>query len=147
MKASLHYVVRNLGRRRLRTFLGILGIFLTLAFLTAIQIGLDSIANSYTDLAALQAGKADLVVTAEGGSLVRPEPFFEGEIRRKLDRNPHLRGVAPRWTGVVQAEARVRAAEAAVAQALAQRARAVANANLQREDFARQKTLFASGAL
>lgn len=48
---------------------------------------------------------------------------------------------------LVQAEARVRAAEAAVAQALAQRARAVANANLQREDFARQKTLFASGAL
>ena len=48
---------------------------------------------------------------------------------------------------LVQAEARVRAAEAAVAQALAQRARAVANANLQREDFARQKLLFASGAL
>jgi len=48
---------------------------------------------------------------------------------------------------LVQAEARVRAAEAAVAQAVAQRARAVANANLQREDFARQKTLFASGAL
>jgi len=48
---------------------------------------------------------------------------------------------------LVQAKARVRAAEAAVAQAVAQRARAVANANLQREDFARQKTLFASGAL
>jgi HlyD family secretion protein len=48
---------------------------------------------------------------------------------------------------LVQAEARVRAAEAAVAQAVAQRARAVANANLQREDFARQKLLFASGAL
>ncbi len=48
---------------------------------------------------------------------------------------------------LVQAEARVRAAEAAVAQAHAQRARVVANANLQREDFVRQKTLFASGAL
>ena len=48
---------------------------------------------------------------------------------------------------LVQAEARVRAAQAAVAQALAQRSRALANANLQREDFARQKTLFASGVL
>ena len=48
---------------------------------------------------------------------------------------------------LVQAEARVRAAEAAVAQAHAQQARVVANANLQREDFVRQKTLFASGAL
>ncbi|MEI8089120.1 MAG: HlyD family efflux transporter periplasmic adaptor subunit [Opitutaceae bacterium] len=48
---------------------------------------------------------------------------------------------------LLQAEARVRAAEAAVAQAHAQQARVVANANLQREDFVRQKTLFASGAL
>lgn len=105
MKASLHYVVRNLGRRRLRTLLGILGVFLTLAFLTAIQIGLDSVASSYTDLAALQAGKADLVVTAEGGTFLKPEPFFEAQIRSKLDLNPQLKGVAPRWTGVVQAEA------------------------------------------
>jgi len=103
MKASLHYVVRNLGRRRTRTVLGVLGIFLTLSFLTAIQIGLDSVAGSYTNLAALQAGKADVVVTAEGGTFVKPEPFVEADVRRKLDRNPHLRGMAPRLMGVAQA--------------------------------------------
>ena len=102
MKAWLHYVVRNLGRRRTRTFLGILGIFLTLSFLTAIQIGLDSVSSSYTDLAALQAGKADLIVTAEGGDLLRPEAFPPREVRKKLEANPHLRGVAPRLTGIVQ---------------------------------------------
>lgn len=48
---------------------------------------------------------------------------------------------------LAQAEARVRAGEAAVAQAAAQRARIGATAKLQREDYARQKSLFASGAL
>lgn len=48
---------------------------------------------------------------------------------------------------LAQAEARIRAGEAAVAQAAAQRARASANAKLQREDFARQKILFTSGVL
>ena len=62
MTASFRYVARNLGRRRTRTLLGALGIFLTLSLLTAIQIGIDSISVSYTDLVALQAGKA--VVTA-----------------------------------------------------------------------------------
>jgi ABC-type antimicrobial peptide transport system permease subunit len=102
MKAWLHYVVRNLGRRRTRTLLGILGIFLTLALLTAIQIGLDSVSNSYTDLAALQAGKADLIVTAEGGNPLRPEPFPPAEIRQKLEANSRVRGVTPRLIGVVQ---------------------------------------------
>lgn len=103
MKASLSYVTRNLGRRRTRTFLGILGIFLTLALLTAIQIGLDSVAGSYTDLAALQAGKADVIVTAEGGTFLQPEAFPETELRKKLERTPHLRGVAPRLIGIVPA--------------------------------------------
>jgi HlyD family secretion protein len=48
---------------------------------------------------------------------------------------------------LAQAEARVRAGEAAVAQAAALRARAGANAKMQREDFGRQKNLFTSGAL
>ncbi|MDO8542369.1 MAG: ABC transporter permease, partial [Opitutaceae bacterium] len=103
MKASAHYVLRNLGRRRTRTLLGILGIFFTLAFLTAIQIGLESVSSSYTDLAALQAGKADIVITAEGGNLLRPEAFTDAEVRKKLAANPHLRGLASRWIGVVQA--------------------------------------------
>ena len=48
---------------------------------------------------------------------------------------------------LVQAEARVRAAEAAVAQVAAQRARAGANAKLQRDDLVRQKSLFNGGTL
>lgn len=102
MKAALHYVGRNLGRRRTRTLLGVLGIFLTLSFLTAIHIGLESVSNSYTDLAALQAGKADLVIMAEGGSPLQPVPFPDGEVRRKLRDNPRLLGLAPRLIGVVQ---------------------------------------------
>ena len=58
MNAWLGYVFRNFGRRRLRTTAGALGIFLTIALLVAIQIGLDSVSASYTDLVALQAGKA-----------------------------------------------------------------------------------------
>lgn len=49
--------------------------------------------------------------------------------------------------GQAQAEARVRAAEAAREQAAAQRARAAANAKMQRDDFARQQTLFKAGTL
>jgi HlyD family secretion protein len=86
----------------------------------------EHVAHVLSDLAAgavVEAGKTVLAVLESGGADI-------------LDAR-----------SLVQAEARVRAAEAAVAQAVAQRARAVANANLQREDFARQKLLFASGAL
>ena len=75
MNAALLYVVRNLLRRRTRTVLGALGIFLTLALLTAIQIGLDSVSISYIDLVALQAGKADLVISKPGGDPLNPLPF------------------------------------------------------------------------
>ncbi len=105
MKAPLHYVVRNLGRRRTRTVVGALGLFLTLAFLTAIQLGLESVSTSYTDLAALQAGKADVVITAEGGDFARPEPFFDAAVRKALAGNADLIGLAPRLTGMVQATA------------------------------------------
>jgi HlyD family secretion protein len=46
-----------------------------------------------------------------------------------------------------QAEARVRGAEASVAQVAAQRVRAGANAKMQRDDLVRQKTLFNGGTL
>jgi putative ABC transport system permease protein len=101
MNAAAHYVWRNLGRRRTRSLLGVLGIALTLALLTAIQIGLDSVSVAYTDLAALQAGKADVVIQAEGSSPLRPEPFFDAEVRSKLAANPLLRGLSPRLFGIV----------------------------------------------
>ena len=105
MNATLRYVGRNLGRRRTRTIVGVLGIFLTLALLTAIQIGLESVSTSYTDLAALQAGKADVVITVEGGDFARPEPIVEAEVRQALAGNRDLFGLAPRLTGLVQATA------------------------------------------
>lgn len=102
MNAWLRYVFRNLGRRRLRTVAGALGIFLTIALLVAIQIGLDSVSTSYTDLVALQAGKADLLITAQGGQMFRPEPFDPAVVRSKLAKHPEVRGLAPRWVGIVQ---------------------------------------------
>lgn len=48
---------------------------------------------------------------------------------------------------LAQAEARVRASEASVAQAAARRAGAGANAKMQRDDLVRQKTLFNGGTL
>ncbi len=102
MNASLRYVFRTFGRRRLRTTAGALGIFLTIALLVAIQTGLDSVSTSYTDLVALQAGKADLLITARGGHLFNPEPFDPAVVRSKLAQNPEMRGLAPRWVGIVQ---------------------------------------------
>lgn len=102
MIASLRYVARNLGRRRTRTLLGALGIFLTLALLTAIQIGLDSIAVSYTDLVALQAGKADLIITLQDSNWLQPDSFAPGEVEAKLKGHSRLRGVTPRLIGMVQ---------------------------------------------
>jgi hypothetical protein len=98
MNATLRYIFRNFGRRRLRTTAGALGIFLTIALLVAIQIGLDSVSTSFTDLVALQAGKADLVITAQGGHLFRPEPFDPAVVRSKLAKNPS-RGLAPAGWG------------------------------------------------
>ena len=102
MSTTLLYVLRNLGRRRSRTILGALGIFLTLALLTAVQVGLDSVSISYIDLVSLQAGKADILITRPGGDAFNPPAFDPAEVTAKLEGNPRLRGLAPRWLGVVQ---------------------------------------------
>jgi putative ABC transport system permease protein len=102
MTASWLYVLRNLGRRQTRTVIGALGIFLTLALLTAIEIGLDSVSTSYLDLVALQAGKADLVITGEGGDALSPTAFDPADARRRLEAHPLLRGVSPRFIGAVE---------------------------------------------
>src|ERR1017187_4105553 len=100
MNAWLGYVFRNFGRRRLRTAAGALGIFLTIALLVAIQIGLDSVSTSYTDLVALQAGKADLRITAHGGHLFKPEPFDPAVVRAKLAKNTGVLLLLPLWVGI-----------------------------------------------
>ena len=102
MSALLLYVWRNLGRRRARTLLGALGIFLTLGLLTAIQIGLDSVSISSIDLVALQAGKADILITQPGGEPFNPTSFGPQWVIDKLKEDPHLLGLSPRLQGIIQ---------------------------------------------
>jgi len=106
MNAWLLYVLRNLRRRRTRTIIGALGIFLTIGLLTAIQIGLDSVSMSYIDLVALQAGKADIIVSRPGGDFLNAQPFDPAEVSSRLERNSHLRGLSPRLLGIVQVNLR-----------------------------------------
>lgn len=102
MIASLVYVLRNLRRRRARTVIGAAGLFLTLALLTAIQIGIDSVSTSYIDLVALQAGKADVLITRQGAGPFNPLPFDPAAITGQLQASPHLRGVSSRLLGMVR---------------------------------------------
>ncbi len=102
MNASLSYVLRNLARRRSRTVIGVLGIFLTISLLTAIQIGLDSVSVSYIDLVSLQAGKADVLIRVQGSDLFHPQPFSPGEVFSKLGTNASLQGLSPRLLGITE---------------------------------------------
>jgi putative ABC transport system permease protein len=104
MNASLAYILRNLGRQRVRTALGVFGIFLTCALLTTIQIGLNSVSTAYVDLVSLQAGQADVIIRLPGGSLFAPLPFKENEVRGKLAENALLQGLSPRLVGIVQVQ-------------------------------------------
>jgi putative ABC transport system permease protein len=106
MSAGWRYVLRNLQRRRTRTAVGVLGIFLTLGLLTAVQIGLDSLSISYLDLVALQAGRADLVISRTGNDPFRPQPFDPGRVQELLKTNTAVLGLSPRWFGVVQVQLR-----------------------------------------
>ena len=104
MNASFAYICRNLARRRTRTVVGTLGIFLTIALLTAIQVGLDSISVSYIDLVALQAGKADVLISKAGSDPFNPAAFDAAEVGSRVEGDPLLRGLSPRWFGVVQVQ-------------------------------------------
>ena len=97
---TLRYVFRNLARRRSRTILGAMGIFLTLALLTSIQIGLDSVSVSYVDLVSLAAGKADVVITAADSQPLRAKPFDPKAALAKLGDDPLMRGYSPRLFGM-----------------------------------------------
>jgi putative ABC transport system permease protein len=103
---SLRYVLRNLGRRRIRTILGAVGIFLTIAFLTAIQIGLDSVSTSYIDLVALQAGKADVLISAKDSNPVSPDTFDPEKVFEGIEGTTELKGLAPRLVGLVEVSKR-----------------------------------------
>ncbi len=82
--------------------MGVLGVFVTLALLTSVHVGLESVAVSYVDLVSLSAGKADLLVTSEGSQWWAPKAFEEGEASSRLASNPHVLGASPRLTGLVQ---------------------------------------------
>lgn len=101
----LRYVLRNFARRKTRAAMGILGVFCTLALLTSVHVGMESVAVSYVDLVSLQAGKADLLISREGNEWHRPEAFDGEAIARRLSDTPHLRGLSPRLLGVTRVEA------------------------------------------
>jgi putative ABC transport system permease protein len=92
----LTYVLRNFARRKTRAAMGILGVFCTLALLTAVHVGLESVAVSYVDLVSLHAGKADIVIRREGSDWFRPEAFDPALVKS----NPALKGFSPRLMGV-----------------------------------------------
>src|SRR5262245_62448345 len=96
----LTYVLRNFARRKTRAAMGILGVFCTLALLTAVHVGLESVAVSYVDLVSLHAGKADLVIRREGSDWFRAEAFDAATVEKRTASNPHLRGLSPRLMGV-----------------------------------------------
>ncbi|HVR87193.1 MAG TPA: FtsX-like permease family protein, partial [Planctomycetota bacterium] len=77
-----------------------LGVFCTLALLTAVQVGLESVAVSYIDLVSLQAGKADIVIRREGSDWFRAESFDPAQVEKSTKANPHLLGLAPRLMAV-----------------------------------------------
>jgi putative ABC transport system permease protein len=96
----LTYVLRNFARRKTRAAMGILGVFCTLALLTAVHVGLESVAVSYVDLVSLHAGKADIVIRREGSDWFRPETFDAAKVEQRTASNPHLKGLSPRLMGV-----------------------------------------------
>ncbi|HOW73825.1 MAG TPA: FtsX-like permease family protein [Phycisphaerae bacterium] len=106
MNAAFAYICRNLARRRTRTVVGTLGIFLTIALLTAIHVGLDSVSTSYIDLVALQAGKADLLISKAGSDPFNPAAFDALEVGSRLGNDARLRGLSPRWFGIVEVQCR-----------------------------------------
>ena len=89
----LRYVLRNFARRKMRTAMGVLGVLCTLALLTAVHVGLESVSVSYVDLVSLSAGKADVLIQREGSELHDPRPFDAAEVERRTAGNPHLRGL------------------------------------------------------
>lgn len=89
----LRYVLRGLGRRKWRAAMGLLGVFCTMALLTAVHAGFASVSTSYVDLASLQAGKADLLVRREGAEWHRPIAFDPKGVEG--DWAPRLMGVRP----------------------------------------------------
>lgn len=105
MTSTLRYVVRNLGRRRTRTVMGVLGIFLTIALLTTIQIGLDSVSLSYINLVSLSTGKADILITKGQGSIFGAGPFDPQPVFSSVKDNPHLLGLTGRVGHLVNVRA------------------------------------------
>jgi putative ABC transport system permease protein len=101
----LKYVLRGFSRRKTRTAMGVLGVFCTLGLLTAVHVGLESVAVSYVDLASLQAGKADVTIRRDGSEWFRPEAFDPAEVEAKIAGDARLIGLSPRLFGVRPIEA------------------------------------------
>jgi putative ABC transport system permease protein len=96
----LRYVLRTLARRRMRALMGVLGVFCTLALLTAVRAGLDSVSLAALDVVSLQAGRADVVLRREGSEWHQPRAFDPAEALAKLPPGHPFAGFAPRLLGI-----------------------------------------------
>ena len=96
----VRYVLRTLARRRLRAAMGVLGVFCTLALLTAVRAGLDSVSLAALDVVSLQAGRADAVIRREGSEWHQPRGFDDAEALAKLPAGHPFKGFAPRLLGI-----------------------------------------------
>jgi putative ABC transport system permease protein len=91
------YVLSSLWRHKTRTAMGVLGVLVTLALLTAVQVSLDSVALSYVQLSGLTVGKADVMIQyGERPYAIEPDPFDPAEASALLAGAPELEGFAPR---------------------------------------------------
>jgi len=74
----IRFLCRNAGRRKGRFLLGVLGVFVGVALLTAVQVGMDSLSLAYIDFATIAAGKADALVMPRNANFFEPR-FFDGK--------------------------------------------------------------------
>lgn len=110
LRLSLRYLLRNAARRKGRFLLGALGVFVGVALLTAIQVGLDSLSLAYVDFATITAGKSDALVFGREGHFSEPAPFDPGPPRETIEAIEGVAGAVPGiFTGArVSAEKTVR---------------------------------------
>jgi putative ABC transport system permease protein len=91
----LRYLLRNASRRKGRFLLGALGVFVGVALMTAIQVGLDSLSLAYIDFATITAGKADAYVFPREGSFSETRAFDYEEAAAKVRSVRGVAGVVP----------------------------------------------------
>ncbi len=89
-------VARNLLRRKTRALMGFAGVLVTIALLTLVSVGLESVALSAVDLMTRSVGRADLWVKSEAGMWLDPAFFDAAPAMKKLESVPKFQGFSQR---------------------------------------------------